>query len=50
MSNEVTKNLSTLINLRVFIDSDSDIRLSRRVYQDTIENKKDLNWSINNYL
>lgn len=50
MSNEITKNLSTMINLRVFIDSDSDIRLSRRVYQDTVENKKDLNWSINNYL
>ncbi len=50
MSNEVTKNLSSLINLRVFIDSDSDVRLSRRVYQDTIELKKELNWSINNYL
>jgi uridine kinase len=50
MNNEITKNLSTLINLKVFIDSDSDIRLSRRVYQDTIDNKRDLNWSINNYL
>jgi uridine kinase len=50
MSSEVTKNLSSLINLRVFIDSDSDIRLSRRVFQDTNENKRDLNWSINNYL
>ena len=35
MSPEVTQNLSTLINLKVFIDSDSDVRLSRRVYQDT---------------
>lgn len=35
MSPEITKNLSTLINLKVFIDSDSDVRLSRRVYQDT---------------
>lgn len=34
MSPQVTKNLSSLINLKVFIDSDSDIRLSRRVYQD----------------
>lgn len=50
MSNEVTKNLSSLINLKVFIDSDSDVRLSRRVYQDTIDNKRDLGWSINNYL
>lgn len=50
MSNEITKNLSSLINLKVFIDSDSDVRLSRRVYQDTIDNKRDLGWSINNYL
>lgn len=35
MNPEITKNLSTLINLKVFIDSDSDVRLSRRVYQDT---------------
>jgi len=35
MSNEVTHKLSSLFNLKVFIDSDSDVRLSRRVYQDT---------------
>ena len=50
MSPEDTHNISSLINLRVFIDSDSDVRLSRRVYQDTQEDKKDLNESINNYL
>ena len=50
MNREVTKNLSSLINLRVFIDSDSDVRLSRRVFQDTQEGKKDLNESVSNYL
>lgn len=35
MNAQVTKNVSSLINLKVFIDSDSDVRLSRRVYQDT---------------
>jgi len=50
MSAEVTKNVSSLINLRVFIDSDSDVRLSRRVYQDTELNKKNLSESVANYL
>jgi uridine kinase len=36
--------------VKVFIDSDSDVRLSRRVFQDTQENKKDLNESVANYL
>ena len=50
MSSEATSNVSSFINLRVFIDSDSDVRLSRRVFQDTQESKKDLNESISNYL
>lgn len=50
MNAEVTKNVSTLINLKIFIDSDSDVRLSRRVYQDTEEKHMDLETSVNNYL
>jgi len=50
MNPEITKNVSSLINLKVFIDSDSDVRLSRRVYQDTEERNMDLNNSIANYL
>ena len=50
MNPEITSNLSTLINLKVFIDSDSDVRLSRRVYQDTQERNMDLNSSVTKYL
>lgn len=50
MSADVTKNLSSLINLKVFIDSDSDVRLSRRVYQDTQDNGMELGKSVANYL
>lgn len=50
MNPEITKNLSTLINLRVFIDSDSDVRLSRRVFQDTQDKHMDLNASVANYM
>jgi uridine kinase len=50
MSAEDTKNVSSLINLRVFIDSDSDVRLSRRVYQDTELSKKSLAESVATYL
>jgi uridine kinase len=38
------------MNLRVFIDSDSDVRLSRRIYKDTVENGKMLDMSILEYL
>ena len=50
MNAETTENLSTLINLKVFIDSDSDVRLSRRIYQDTQEKNMELNRSVSNYL
>jgi len=50
MSPEATKNISSLLNLRVFIDSDSDVRLSRRIFQDTQYLKKALNDSVSNYL
>ena len=50
MNPEITRNLSTLVNLKVFIDSDSDVRLSRRVYQDTQERNMDLNSSVAKYL
>jgi uridine kinase len=43
MNPEITNNVSSLINLKVFIDSDSDVRLSRRVYQDTQERNLGLN-------
>jgi uridine kinase len=50
MSPEATQNLSSLINLKVFIDSDSDVRLSRRVYQDVEEKKMNLTESVAIYL
>jgi uridine kinase len=50
MNPTITKNLSTLINLKVFIDSDSDVRLSRRVFQDTQDKNMTLSDSVQNYL
>lgn len=38
------------IDSKIFIDSDSDVRLSRRIYKDTQDDGKDLNDSIANYL
>jgi uridine kinase len=38
------------MNLRVFIDSDSDTRLSRRIYKDTVEGCVLLDASILKYL
>ena len=38
------------MNIRVFIDSDSDVRLSRRIYKDTVENGMLLDLSIMQYL
>jgi uridine kinase len=38
------------MNIRVFIDSDSDVRLSRKIYKDTVENGKLLDVSILEYL
>lgn len=43
-------SVNDIMNLRVFIDSDSDTRLSRRIYKDTIENKIFLDVSILKYL
>lgn len=37
-------------DISVFIEADDDIRLSRRVYQDTVIRKISLNESIDNYL
>ncbi len=42
--------LARLINLKIFIDSDSDVRLSRRIYKDTQDCKMDLSLSITRYL
>lgn len=38
------------LDCKVFIDSDSDVRLSRRIFKDTQDDGVDLNDSINNYL
>ena len=38
------------ISSKIFIDSDSDVRLSRRIYIDTQDRGMDLNDSIQNYL
>lgn len=42
--------ISQYMDCKVFIDSDSDIRLSRRIYKDTQDDNIDLNDSIDNYL
>ncbi len=38
------------MDCKVFVDSDSDVRLSRRIYKDTQDDGLDLNVSIDNYL
>ncbi len=38
------------MDCKVFVDSDSDVRLSRRIYKDTQDDGVDLNTSIDNYL
>lgn len=38
------------MDCKVFIDSDSDVRLSRRIYKDTQDDNVELNDSIKNYL
>lgn len=42
--------ISQYLDCKVFIDSDSDVRLSRRIYKDTQDDNIDLNESISNYL
>ena len=42
--------VNDIMNIRVFIDSDSDVRLSRRIYKDTVENGMLLDLSICSYL
>ena len=42
--------IAKYMDCKVFIDSDSDVRLSRRIYKDTQDDGVDLNVSINNYL
>lgn len=50
MDCDANKHLNSLLNLRVFIDSDSDVRLSRRIFRDTQDYHISLNDSITNYL
>lgn len=38
------------MDCKVFIDSDSDVRLSRRIFKDTQDDQIPLNDSIDNYL
>jgi uridine kinase len=38
------------MDCKVFVDSDADVRLSRRIYKDTQDDGIDLNVSIDNYL
>lgn len=42
--------IHSYIDSKIFIDSDSDVRLSRRIYKDTQDDGMDLNDSIMNYL
>ena len=44
------KPICGYIDSKIFIDSDSDVRLSRRIYKDTQDDGMDLNTSIVNYL
>ena len=39
-----------MINTKIFIDSDPDVRLSRRIYKDTQDERISLDNSIQNYL
>ena len=38
------------IDSKIFIDSDADVRLSRRIYVDTQDKDMDLDSAISNYL
>lgn len=42
--------LTKLLSLSCYVDSDDDIRLSRRVYQDIKSRGKVINESIHNYI
>ena len=47
MNRPVVQKLS---GVSVFLEADSDVRLSRRIYQDTVIRKIPLEKAINNYL
>jgi uridine kinase len=47
MSRHIVRKLSSV---SVFLEADSDVRLSRRIYQDTVIRKIPLDKAINNYL
>lgn len=44
------KRLRDLMDIKVFVDTDDDIRIIRRIQRDTKERKRDLDWIIDQYL
>lgn len=38
------------MDIKVFVDTDDDIRIIRRIQRDTKERKRDLDWIIDQYL
>ena len=43
------KNIRDLLDMKIFVDTDSDTRLSRRVMRDTVEHKRDIDSVLNQY-
>lgn len=44
------QKIRDFFNLKIYLDTDEDVRLSRRVYKDVYIKKKDLMQTINKYL
>ena len=43
------KDIRDLLDMKIFVDTDSDTRLSRRVLRDTVEHKRDIDSVLNQY-
>lgn len=43
------KDIRDLLDMKIFVDTDCDTRLARRVLRDTVERKRDIDSVLNNY-
>ena len=43
------KNIRDLLDMKIFVDTDCDTRLARRVLRDTVEHKRDIDNVLNQY-
>ncbi|XP_057309011.1 uridine-cytidine kinase 2-A-like [Hydractinia symbiolongicarpus] len=43
------KDIRDLLDMKIFVDTDSDTRLARRVLRDTVEHKRDIDSVLNQY-